>query len=57
LAETQEEVKPYRYFKTFKEGSKENPIDEMASEELQAHINQILGAKNREPAPRIISPN
>jgi hypothetical protein len=46
LSEIEEEIKPFKYVRTFESMSTERPIAEMDKEVLQAYINKMLGAKD-----------
>jgi len=48
LPETQDEDRPYRYVRSFKEVASHPSVSEMDREELQAYVNQLLGAKGLE---------
>jgi len=45
LPETEDESTPYRYVRTFKEVERSKLVTEMDKDELQAFINELLGAK------------
>jgi len=45
LSETEAEDTPYRYVRTFKEVERPKLVTEMDKDELQAFINELLGAK------------
>jgi hypothetical protein len=45
LPETDDESKPYRYVRTFTETVTPRLVSEMEKDELQAFINELLGAK------------
>ena len=45
LPETQDEGRPYRYVRNFKEAESHPSVSEMEGDELQAFINKVLGAR------------
>jgi len=50
LPETQDESRPYRHVRNFKEVASHPPVSKMERDELQAFINQVLGAKGLDNA-------
>jgi len=52
LSETEDEIKPYHYVRTFKEVAKPKVVSEMDKEELQAYINQLLKPQDSIPENR-----
>ena len=50
LSEREDEIRPYRYVRTFKEVAKPLLVSEMGKDQLQEYINGILGTKGKNPA-------
>jgi len=48
LSEREEEIKPYRYVRTFNDLTRQKTVSEMDKGELQSFISQILGSKGLE---------
>jgi len=57
LSEKEEEAKPFRYVRTFSAEQKARTASEMDKEELQAYINNLLGAKGSDGAIKNGAPN
>ena len=52
LSERQEDYKPYRYVRTFRQATRQKLVSEMDEEELQSYVNQILGSQGLDTAIR-----
>jgi len=46
LSETSEDVKPFKYARTFQSATKERPVSDMDKNALENYINGILGVKD-----------
>jgi len=50
FSDKKEELKPYRYVRTFSKEEKTQKVSEMDKEELQSYINRLIGAKSLDGA-------
>ena len=46
MSETSEDVKPFKYTRTFQSNANERPLTDMDKEALENYINGILGVKD-----------
>jgi hypothetical protein len=57
LSETEENLAPYKYVRTFKEKTKAVSIADFNKEELQDYLNALLDIKDPKSASREIPPS